>query len=152
MKVQVGKRPEMTIVGPVAVSEKADSALICKLWDSFEGYSEAIKHKQPDVWYELHIDDGNCHYCLTGIEVAKVEDLPLHCFAKTIPAGEYAVFSHKISQGGFPAAYRQIKQWLEENGYGGAKSHKLFEVQVYDHRFKDMDDPDSEIDFLIPLF
>lgn len=53
---------------------------------------------------------------------------------------------------GYPQAYKKINKWLEENTPEGAEAHKKFEVQVYDNRFKGMDNPESEIDFLIPIF
>lgn len=149
MEVQVVKRREFIIAGTVAVTKAAESKVICELWDSFEACRQEIKHKKTEVGYELHLPVQKNHFCLTGVEVTKVEDLPLKCFAKTIPAGEYAVFTHKFSQGGFPEAYKQMDEWIKENAPESA--YTLFEVQVYDHRFKAMDDPGSEIEFLVPL-
>jgi len=152
VKIQVVKRQEIILAGPVAVTPEADSKVISTLWDRYDELAPKILHKGTDIGYELHISEAGRHHCLAGIEVAKLEKLPLGCFATTIPAGEYAVFTHKFSQGNYSDAYRQIKQWLRINAPTGAEASNHFEIQVYDHRFKGMSNPETEIDFLIPLF
>jgi len=153
MEVRVEKREEITIVGPLSVTEKADSETIKMLWENLETCEKEIELKVPGVGYELHLEEENkLHYCLTGLEVEKVRNLPLNCFAKTLPQGDYAVFSIQIGQIGFSEAYKNINRWLEENAPEGAEAHKKFEIQVYDSGFKGMDNPESTIDFLIPLF
>lgn len=152
MKIQVVRRPEITVVGPLAVTKQADSAAISRLWEEFEQCSKAIKHKGANIGYELHISGQGSHYCLTGIEVTEMTDLPLNCFAKTIPAGQYAVFTHKYSEGSYTQVYAQISTWLKNNAPSDANAFEHFEVQVYDDRFKGPDNPESIVDFLIPLF
>ncbi len=153
MEVRIEQKPELKIAGPLAVTKTADSDTIKRLWASLEKIQEDIACKKSDTGYEMHIElEKNLHYCLTGIEVEEVKSLPLNCFVKTIPPGEYAVFSFKIASCGYKKAYEQMNEWLKENIPPGSEAHKQFEVQVYDHRFRGMEDPESIIDFLVPLF
>lgn len=152
MKIQVVRRPEIIIAGPLAVTSQADSAVISSLWETYERCADSIRHKEKNIGYELHITGQGRHYCLTGIEVSKVENLPINCFAKTIPGGEYAVFTHKYSQSCFAQVYEQINHWLKENAPAEANAYDRFEVQLYDDRFKGPKNPESVMDFLIPLF
>ncbi len=152
MQVRIEKKPEIKIVGPVAITKRADSETIKGLWESLEKAKKNISFKTEDFGYELHIEiEENFHYCLTGLEVDEIKNLPLNCFAKTIPSGEYAIFAFEIARCGFKNAYEKINEWLKDNVPPGSENYKKFEAQVYDHRFKGMENPESIIEFRIPL-
>ncbi len=155
MKVEVKQLAAMTFVGTVGITEQVQSQDICRLWDEFTA-NRNITNRLGEADYELHIFDPSDpprHICLTGTAVSKVEDLPLNLFAKTIPAGKYAVFTLRMADGGFPHAYQFMEKWLADQDYESPDAaHHRFEVQVYDQRFEGLDNPESEIDFLIPLF
>ena len=85
---------------------------------------------------------------MVGVKVSKIEVLPEIMFAKILPACEYAVFTHRFGDGGYAEANEPIDNWLESGAYQRAYA---FDLQVYDARFKGPEDPDSVLDFYIPV-
>ena len=65
------------------------------------------------------------------------------------PHSCYAVFTHRIADGGYEGANKAMNAWLETGPY---KMPKDLSVQRFEvSRFKGSTDPDSEIDFLLPV-
>lgn len=148
MPPELVDKGEMVLVG--MVSNDHD---ICGLWNRFTAAEALVKHKVEGAGYELHIhpegDNSWQGYTLmVGVQVTKVEDLPHEMFVKVLPACRYAVFTHKLSQGGYEGANAQMNAWLESGPYRLARD---LCIQVFDSRFKGGDHPDSQIDFLIPV-
>lgn len=144
-------RPEMIIVGIVGCSSDVSEMDIYGLWQRFEKNSRYIKHQIAGKGYEVHIQEDTApvmHFCLAGVEVQKIEDLPLEFFAKTIPASRYAVFTHYLKDGGFGEAFKAVYDWLKESEYAAAYP---FDIQCYDERFKGQSDPESVIEIYIPI-
>jgi AraC family transcriptional regulator len=83
-----------------------------------------------------------------GVEVTDVQDLPDFMFAKVVPPCTYAVFTHRLADGGYEGANAPIDAWMSAGEYERAHD---FDLQVYDHRFKGPDNPESELDFYIPV-
>jgi AraC family transcriptional regulator len=107
-----------------------------------------------DLGYEVWIDsegekDTKNKYIFVGVEVAKLEDLPLEFVARIMPKTRYAVFAVKmpeIKAGGIKMLW---SKWLPETGL---KTSFNYMIEYYDNqRFKDMDSPDSEIDFMVSI-
>ena len=69
--------------------------------------------------------------------------------AKILPETRYAVFSMKmpeIKAGGLETLWGK---WLPETGL---KTSYNYMIERYDtERFKGMDNPDSEVDFVVPV-
>jgi AraC family transcriptional regulator len=131
---------------------------IGRLWQRFENYYEqervSVKHKVSDSGYELWVDfEGEEttkeRYIFVGVEVEKVEDIPLEFVAKTLPETRYAVFTlkgEKIKSNWSEDIY---KKWLPE---AGLKTSHEYLIECYDpKRFKGPADPNSELDILVPI-
>jgi len=148
MDPKILEKGELKIVG--CVSYGGD---IHEIWDVFMRLEKTIKHANLSVGYEIHIFPDNSeksqkYHVMVGVEVEEFEDLPLETFAKTIPASTYAVFTHRLADGGYTGANDRMDKWLNESDY---KLAFPYSIQYFDDRFKGGDKPDSEIDFYIPI-
>jgi predicted transcriptional regulator YdeE len=111
---------------------------------------EGIEFPVEGVGYEVHIETGTeprMHYCLTGVEVSALGALPPEVFVKVLPPCTYAVFTHRVVEG-YETLYARIKEWLDLTQH---ERNTDFDFQLYDVRFKGMDDPESLQDVYIPL-
>ena len=101
--------------------------------------------------YELHTEkeqDPKMHFTIVGIEVDDLSPLPLEMFAKLVPGGTYAQFTHHFKDSGFGEAFKQAYTWIEDSDYEPAHP---FDIQVYDERYRGLSDPESVIDILVPV-
>ncbi len=148
MKPKIIERDEITIVG--LLSYDGD---IGELWGLYSENEDSIKHKIPDIGYELHIYPQNFakekkYHVMVGAEVEKIEELPYDMFVKILPPYTYAIFTHKLKDGGYAGVNERIDKWLKESKYTRALD---IDIQYYDDRFKGGEGPDSELDFYIPI-
>lgn len=143
---------KMYLVGIIEAAENIESINIEKMWNKFDNLKEKIKHSIPGIRYEIHVEDKKSkplrHYCLIGVEVEKIVDIPPQMFIKEIPEGKYAVFTHKFKEGGFKKAFQNVYDWLKNSKY---KSAYPFDIQSYDASFKGVNNPESEIEILLPI-
>jgi AraC family transcriptional regulator len=132
---------------------------IGKLWHRFmklyEKYFSLLKKicRDHNISYELHLEPEEYkttrkYFVLVGVEVSYFEEIPLEMFVKILPKTNYVVFTttmeNKFERGGYI-----YKTWLPEHGY-----EQIFPyvIQLYDHgRYKGLEDPESEIDWFIPI-
>jgi AraC family transcriptional regulator len=130
---------------------------IGQLWKRFENFyqnkKDSIKHSVSESGYELWIDfegdkETKNKYIFVGIEVEKIEDLPLELVAKILPETRYAVFSLKGQK--IKSDWSIIwKKWLPD---AGLETSFDFMIEYYDNqRFKGIDNPDSELDIYVPI-
>jgi AraC family transcriptional regulator len=148
---RIAKQDEMILVGIVASAPDVGEIDIHGLWERFETYFDSIKHRVGDKSYEIHIEEDvspTMHFCFVGCQVSAIEDLDSELFAKTLPTCHYAVFTHRFRHGDYYVAFEAVYDWLEHSAY--APAH-LFDVQVYDERFRGVDDPDSEFEIHVPI-
>lgn len=154
MEPQLVEKPEMTLVGVVGCGSSVSDLDIAGLWKRFDdehGKSVKIKHQVEEKGYELHIEEETLpkmHFCLVGVQVQKLEDMPIELFAKSVPACRYAVFTHCFKDGGFGDAFKAVYGWLENSEYAAAH---CFDIQCYDARFKSPDDPESVVEIWVPI-
>jgi AraC family transcriptional regulator len=152
MKPKLTRKPGMTLVGLVGCAPEVGKLDIGGLWQRFEDkHSRSIKHQVEGKGYEIHIEEETTppmHFCLVGVEVGKLEDLPVELFAKVVPACEYAVFTHHFRDGGFGHAFKVVYDWLSNSDYASAYQ---FDIQCYDSRFKSPEDPESIIEIWVPV-
>lgn len=139
---------ELTLVGMVSYGRD-----IHELWVEFGKYEPQIQHKTENLWYEYHgytegWEPGKPFYCMAAMNVSKAEVVPDTMFVKQVPAAKYAVYTHRFSLGGFDVACKTISKWFEESHYTIVGA---FDIQRYDERFKGIDNPESELDFLMPV-
>jgi AraC family transcriptional regulator len=139
---------EMVIVG---IAEKG--AGISALWERFVAVEDLISNKVEGAGYELHMHpsgeyDWKDVTVMVGVQVTEAEDLPEGVSVKVLPPSLYAVFTHRLGDGGYEGANDDMNAWLDIGPY---KMSRRVSVQRFDSRFKDGTAPDSEIDFLLPV-
>ncbi len=132
---------------------------IGRLWSRFLAYwgphrSQVAHVKNEKVMFELQVYHAETPQTgefevLAGVEVERLEALPVELSAKIIPAGTYAVFT---------IAGEQIASDWPKLIYGAWMSRLKYEVDHtfsllrYDERFKGMQQLDeSAVDVYIPV-
>jgi AraC family transcriptional regulator len=118
-------------------------------------YSKLINSISIDqnLNYEVHLEPeeykkNKQYYVLIGTEIKDSEEFPLEMFLKIFPKSKYLKFTttmeNKWKIGGYI-----YKTWIPENNYDQAFPYV---IQAYDlKRYKGLDDPQSEIDWYIPI-
>ena len=152
--VQAGGRKESGQVEPKIITKNemmlvgmtSDGSDICGLWAKFGEKERAIRHKIEGTTYEWH--DWDARKCMVAAEVTQVESVPEGMSVMHLPAGQYAIFTHRLASGGYEGLNSIMHEWLTTGPYEQVGDDS---VQVFDERFKGGDKPDSEIDFWIPI-
>jgi AraC family transcriptional regulator len=164
MKPKITDKKQITLAGMDFFGDPYEKAggwseqnAIGETWKRFTKFYDAkkgtIKHLASESGYELWIDfnevkDTKNKYIFVGMEIKKIEDVPLELVTRILPATRYAVFTLKGPEirTGLPRIW---KEWLPEAGLTPAFNYL---IEYYDHqRFKGMDNADSEIDFMVPI-
>jgi len=125
------------------------------LWKRFMAFDLArIQHRTAlDTFLEIHIETPETaakgvFEVFVGVRVDRLEDVPVECVVKVLPAAQYAVFTLE-GQDIVSDWSNALRDWLSSSGY--KRSLKYF-VQSYDSRFKGMDKIDeSVLDAYIPI-
>lgn len=87
-------------------------------------------------------------FYLAGVEVTRTDQIPEGMVAKSVPAAQYAVFSHKGSPDNLDQTYEYIMgTWLPNSGYEQVMSP---DFELYDQRFNP-ESEDSEMFIYIPI-
>jgi hypothetical protein len=68
---------------------------------------------------------------------------------KVLPPSRYAVFTHRLADGGYGGANDAMNAWLDGGPYRMPKDLSIQRYEV--SRFKGGSAPDSQIDFLLPV-
>lgn len=130
--------------------------VIGELWSRYNPRSGEIPDRAN--WSDLGVvsclseaeekEHPNEMFYLAGAEVTATENVPKGMTVITIPAGNYAVFTHKgsITKIGMTMKYI-YGSWLPKSG---KVLRNAPEIEVYDQRFKH-DSEESELDILIPI-
>lgn len=135
--------------------EKNNIVVIPKLWQSFMPRKNEIKNRISEanlgLCFEVPADQkehvAECMY-IAGTEVSDFTEIPAGMQSYTIPAGEYAIFTHVGPLNTFEMTMNFIYgSWLPKSG---RKLRSAPDFELYDHRFK-LDAADSEIDVYIPI-
>lgn len=150
MEPRIVQKPEIRIAGFVESGEDVRQIRIGELWNRFERHSSQIRHKKLGTGYEVHIElsEPRRHYCMAGMEVSVVTDIPAGMFIGVLPAGKYAVFTHRLGDGGFGGACEAIEKWLKDSGHIETRP---LEIQCFDSRFRGPNDPESVLEYHIPI-
>lgn len=141
-----------------------------------EGKTNLIDNRMPEMWQELiglldqipnpHSQQRSYGICQTaqnihdfsaetiftefvGIEVKKIEDLVFPLKGTVIPAGKYAVFTHRGSLANCHKTYEYI--WGTWFLHTKEQLANRADFEMYDHRFLGPDNPDTQIDICIPI-
>jgi predicted transcriptional regulator YdeE len=166
MEPQIVEKPRMMLLGlsffgdPFSLSAGwTEENEIGRLWKRFMAYlaeqGQQIRHVASDaVAYEVHIYHAETPQTgeievFVGIEVTRLDDMPLEMSAKILPPATYAVFSLEGEQIASDWPLLITSEWLPEAGYQADHSHS---IQLYDERFKGIQRIDeSVLDVYIPL-
>jgi AraC family transcriptional regulator len=158
---QIVNKPELLVIGLEApfVSVLSPDAnnfqVIGRLWEQFSQRAGEVPNRIGREMFGVCFDrpaterthPHEMQY-LAGVRVGSVADLPAGMVAHTVPAGAFAVFTHRgpISEFGdtVAAAYRD---WLPQSGFQHAGTA---DVELYDHRFC-VDGEDSEMEYWVPV-
>lgn len=166
MKPKIIERDESLLIGCIFYGNPFHSVKgwdmeneIGKLWVRFSKLLDEVKPQleeiivNPTMSYEVHIDpvivkEEKKWYVFIGVEVKEFKNIPLEMFCKILPKTKYAVFTAKGDD--FKKANDFIyHEWLPKSKYEEAYS---YQIQAYDsERFFGMEDPNSEVDFYIPI-
>ena len=110
--------------------------------------------KEPDTFLEIHIqtdetEEKGIFEIFVGAVVHEIEDVPLSCLVKKLPATTYAVFT--LEGKAITADWERsvFSKWMPASGYESAQPYS---IQYYDHRFKGMDSiEESILDVYVPV-
>ena len=156
------RRDEFEVVG-IEGRTSQKSNRIPELWDAFGPREDDIPHREDlDVSYGLcFLDDGQEpgmtaedveFTALVGVEVSEVGELPEGMVSKKIPAGEYAVFTHKgaFFPDGLPNTYKYIyREWFRASQYKPAANYNF---EHYNHySFHGVNHPSTMIEIWVPV-
>lgn len=129
---------------------------IGRLWKRFgkffDGHKDDIAHKVSESGWELWAEfegETEDHYIFVGVEVEKVEAVPLELVAKVLPATRFAVFTLRGDEFRCNWGPKISSEWLPAAGL--TQSHN-FIIEHYDcQRFKGLGNPESELDIYVPV-
>jgi AraC family transcriptional regulator len=120
-----------------------------KLNEAFFGKNQL----NSNLNYEVHIEpeeykETKKFYIFVGIEAITFEEIPLGMFGLNLPPTRYAIFTFKGKKM-FQGAKYIWEKWFPRSTYREAHP---FLIQRYDGtRFFDLDNEESELDYLIPI-
>lgn len=136
--------------------DRNNNTVIPYLWGKYNPRSQEIKARlgPVDMGIVICIEDekekshpDECFY-MACAEVKSTADIPQGMMAMTIPAGNYAVFTHKGTVDKISLTMKYIYgSWLPKSG---KKLREAPEIEIYDQRFKPGSE-DSEFDIYIPI-
>ena len=87
-------------------------------------------------------------YIFIGVEVSKLEELPLELVARILPETRYAIWNLK-GEGITSDWPSKILDWIAE---AGLEQSYTYIFEYYDpQRFNGMGDPESEVDIYVPI-
>ena len=121
----------------------------------FEKNKEALSKYQINstTAYEIHIEpeeysETKKFYVFVGIEVNKIEYVPIEMFVKRIPATKYACFTFK-GENMFKGGSYIWDEWYPQSNY---EEELPIIIQAYDStRFSGLGEKDTELDYYISI-
>jgi predicted transcriptional regulator YdeE len=131
---------------------------IGRLWKRFTTYLDEAGAQIRNIkagggFYELHIDHPEMERTgefeiFVGVEVDRLEDVPVRLSIKLLPPTKYAVFT-LVGQQIVADWSAEMQDWLTRSGHQRAYAYGF---QYYDERFKGMQHIDeSVLDMYVPV-
>lgn len=154
-------RPQIKEIDEIYVAGiRGTAALdnIYSLWQQFGKKQDSISNKHPSgrtfgiCEYQEDADIANYDMELSeviGMEVVTYDNLPSDIIIKTIPAGKFAVFTHKGPLADILKTYQYI--WGTWALLTSETIDERDDFELYDKRFTGRENEDSEIDIYIPI-
>ena len=129
------------------------------LWNRFIAFhsqnATAIKHiMDTSALLEIHIEtedtaEKGIFEVFIGARVEKLENVPIECAVKVLPATQYAVFTLKGKEITSDWSKLIYFDWIPSSGY--CVPHQ-YGFQYYDQRFKGLDKiEESTLDVYVPI-
>jgi AraC family transcriptional regulator len=158
MEPKIIKRDALKLIGMMYYGDNKNWE-IPKIWESFMPLMKKIPNVLPVqeayglcFYAESFSKTGNFYY-MAAVPVSSLDEIPMELVGKTLPAAEYAVFTHRGSVVGNSNSVKDTYAyaygtWLPKSPY--ANPH-AYDFEFYDQRYKGNADPDSEIDIYIPI-
>lgn len=162
MQPKIIEKEAMKIVGyggsfiSINSPDKNNFEVIPKIWGRYQTKHQEIKEQitQYSIGVCWCLDDAKlkshpdeCYY-IAGSVVKNFTDVPEGMMTKEIPAGKYAVFTHKGTLQKLSHTMSYIYgSWAAQSEY---KLRDAPDLEIYDERFKP-DSEDSEFDLYIPV-
>jgi AraC family transcriptional regulator len=152
MQPKIVERQAFHVVGMTQRFTPGKIDGIPALWDRFILRAGEIEGIVPGVHYGIGADDrrpGDPGFLYTaGAGVTSLGPVPEGMNVITVPAGRYAVFTHRGPVTHFAKTIVSVwNHWLPASGH---KARHAPDFECYDARFK-MNSPDSEVDLYIPI-
>jgi AraC family transcriptional regulator len=158
MEPRIVKRDAIKLIGLMYYGDNKNWE-IPKVWQKFMPMMGQIPNSLPVqegyglCFYTEKFSKDGLFYYLAGRSVSSLEEIPMALVGKTLPASEYAVFTHR---GPIAGKSNTIKDtyayaygtWLPKSTYVNPHA---FDFEYYDERYKGNNDPESEIDIYIPI-
>ncbi|MBK9247509.1 MAG: GyrI-like domain-containing protein [Ignavibacteria bacterium] len=126
-----------------------------EIWDVFIKRMDEIPHAlKSETSYAVEFLGQEFHtegkwFYMPCIEVTEFDEIPILMVAKTIPAARYAVFTHTGDISGVHELYTFVfKEWLPNSEFEMAFD---FNLELYDERFLGVDNPESQLEILVPV-
>lgn len=161
MNPKIVTKDSIHVVGIEYVGENKNDE-IKEMWGQFNAIMKTIPNQQVPmkacygVCYMLPEDTnpGTFRY-IAGVETKSLDDIPQGMKGITIPAGKYAVFTHKGKLDTLHQTYADIHQkWIPEMKLIPRSLPEIpfqnLDYEYYDERFM-VDDDNSEFDIYIPI-
>ncbi len=123
-----------------------------KLSKKYANFLEKLSSSST-LGYELHLEPADYHktnryYVMVGLEIRDSEEVPLEFFTKSLPRTDYIEFTTQMEKKREQGAY-VYQEWMPQKGIA---QRYPFILQRYDpNRYRGLEDPSSEIDWLIPI-
>ncbi|WP_409344502.1 effector binding domain-containing protein [Paenibacillus sp. MBLB4367] len=155
--IKLVSKDSFTVIGLSCVTSKANARknnTIGKLFSSFANRSAELRnpvsrHMHGVSIYPEDFSGFQNYEFIAGYLVNAADEIPEGMTARTFPAHQYAVVTHKGSIKSLADSYGYFHStWLPASGY---KYASRYDVQVYDSRFLGPDHPDSELAIHIPV-
>lgn len=158
MEPRIVKRDAVKLIGMMYYGDNKNWE-IPKIWEEFMPLTQKIPNGLPVqeaygvCFYTESFSKSGLFYYMAAVPVSSLDEIPMELVGKTLPATEYAVFTHK---GPIVGSSNTVKDtyayvygtWLPKSPYTNPYAYDL---EFYDERYKGNADPDSEIDVYIPI-
>lgn len=148
---------ELNIVGLRGESTLKNNSLPT-LWDRFKRLQDDIPNSMAgdrlfsicDTELSVYDEDGDIVFRhIVGTEVSSYGNIPEMFVMKTLKAGRYAVFTHTGYLNNLEKTYDYI--WGTWYLATKEKLDARTDFEIYDLRFRGVDNPDTEVDIYIPI-
>lgn len=151
MNPEIRTLPKFYVVGATVYGDP-HSGVFAKAWEVFHKQMKNVELKGKcygiEIYTEKYFEGVKWFYMACG-EVANLSSIPITLVGKTIPEHKYAVFSCK---GGVKEIAKTFHfaydEWIPKSNYDVAD---CFDLELYDERFKGIDNPETVIDIYIPI-